>query len=167
MVCPTDLELIKESEILKTCKILDKKGIPRICGGQNLTSPNARDKIEAVGGNYDEVMAGGCLTEPQCDKLFFFNLESARKRVKTVFANNISCPCAEDVLVDMAYSMGKRFLVTNEFETFNALIKDGKWTEAAEALDTQNEKLWCRKAGEKRCKRNINLLKSCDRVNSL
>ena len=64
MVCPTDLELIKESEILKTCKILDKKGIPRICGGQNLTSPNARDKIEAVGGNYDEVMAGGCLTEP-------------------------------------------------------------------------------------------------------
>ena len=92
--CPTDLDLIKESEQMKTCKTLNAQSIPTICGGQDLTKANARAKIQSIGGNFDEVMAGGCLTEPQCDKIFDFNLKTARKRVKAVYGNKVSCPCA-------------------------------------------------------------------------
>ena len=79
-------------------------------------------------------MAGGCLSESQCDKIFDFNLQKARKRVSDIYGVSLACPCAQNVLVDLAYNLGKKIMASQDLETFNTLIKEGKWVEAAEAL---------------------------------
>jgi GH24 family phage-related lysozyme (muramidase) len=109
-----------------------------------LAKDNARAKVEAVGGNFDEVMAGGCLTEPQCDKLFEHNLNVARKRVVDIYGDSFTCPCAKNVLIDLAYNMGRNILNSKDLETFNSLIKEGKWIPAAQALEKNP---WCKQAG--------------------
>ena len=47
----------------------DSVGVPTICYGQNLLNDYAQSSVEAVGGNFAHVMAGGCLNETQCDKI--------------------------------------------------------------------------------------------------
>ena len=67
--CKTDTELIKEGEGLRKCEYVDTTGNKTVCYGFNLEPSSARANVEAVGGNYDDVYNGGCLTQSQCDQL--------------------------------------------------------------------------------------------------
>ena len=60
--CPSDKDLIIQAEGLRLCTYKDTVGIPTICYGFNLKVSEARAEVAAVGGNYDALLAGGCLT---------------------------------------------------------------------------------------------------------
>lgn len=64
--CPngqSDVDLIKEGEGFRSCMYYDTMAVPTICYGQNLNNDYAKPAIESVGGSYEDVMAGGCLSE--------------------------------------------------------------------------------------------------------
>ena len=68
-------------------------------------------------------MAGKqALTKPDCDKLMKSDLAKARAGMKRLYGygNNVTCPCARNVLVDMVYNLGERGL--GKFKTFKGLI---------------------------------------------
>lgn len=56
----------------------DSVGVPTICYGQNLLNDYAQSSIEAVGGNFANIMAGGCLNETQCGKIMQLDVNHAR-----------------------------------------------------------------------------------------
>ena len=118
----------------------DSAAVPTICYGQNLNNDYAKSAIEAVGGSYENVMAGGCLSETQCTSLMMKDVYHARQSVKNIYGDSVSCPCAENVLVDMTYNLGEAGLA--EFTSFNALIIEGNWDAAGDDLLTGT--LWCR-----------------------
>eukprot|EP00356_Strombidium_inclinatum_P012714 CAMPEP_0170490834 /NCGR_PEP_ID=MMETSP0208-20121228/9866_1 /TAXON_ID=197538 /ORGANISM="Strombidium inclinatum, Strain S3" /LENGTH=167 /DNA_ID=CAMNT_0010766295 /DNA_START=12 /DNA_END=512 /DNA_ORIENTATION=+ len=132
--CKSDIQLVEEGEGLRTCEYKDTVGIPTICYGYNLSRGQAKSDITAVGGDYNSVMAGGCLTKSQCESLLDKDMGSARKGEKDIFGNSIKCKCAQSVLVDMTYNLGEAGLAS--FNTFDTLMKEGKWTEAVNDLKT-------------------------------
>jgi len=81
-------------------------GVPTICYGQNLQNDYAMKSISDVGGNYEVIMSGGCLSESQCTTLMHQDVERAREGVENIYGYDVSCPCAQNVLVDMAFSLG-------------------------------------------------------------
>ena len=135
----------------------DSVGVPTICFGQNLENSYAPQAIAAVGGSYSSVMAGGCLSESQCTTLMNQDVERARQGAKNIYGDSVTCPCAQNVLVDMTYNLGEAGLA--QFTTFNSLIEAGNWDAAADDLQTGT--LWCSQVGN-RCDRNMKLIKSCD-----
>ena len=60
--CETDTQLIKEGEGLRLCEYMDTTGNRTVCYGFNLETSSARSNVEKVGGNFDDVYNGGCLT---------------------------------------------------------------------------------------------------------
>ena len=75
-----------------------------------MNKDSAKSAVEAVGGSYEDVMRGGCLTEAQCSTLMMQDVERAREGVRNIYGDSVKCPCAENVLVDMTYNMGERAL---------------------------------------------------------
>ena len=57
-------------------------------------------------------------------------VQVAREGFKQIFGNSITCGCAENVLVDMTYNLGKTGL--SRFTTFNPLMRNGQWDQAAD-----------------------------------
>ena len=77
--CQSDLSLIEQGEGFRSCMYKDTMGIKTICYGFNLErGSTAKSMVEKVGGNYDDLMNGGCLSEPQCSKLLDMDMSSAR-----------------------------------------------------------------------------------------
>ena len=61
--CMSDLQLVKDGEGLRTCTYKDTKGIKTVCYGFNLErGTTAKNLIASVGGDYNAVLAGGCLS---------------------------------------------------------------------------------------------------------
>ena len=57
----TDVELIKDGEGYKECTYKDTKGIKTVCVGFNLErGSTSRNAVTNAGGNYDNLLAGGC-----------------------------------------------------------------------------------------------------------
>ena len=56
----------------------------------------------------------------------------------------------------MTYNLGEVML--SDFESFNSLMRHGKWNAAANDLIYGTS--WCSEVG-KRCERNVDLIKSC------
>ena len=135
----------------------DTMGIKTICYGFNLQKGGASSQVAAVGGNYNSVMNGGCLSQPQCEKLLQTDLNTARSGERAIYGNKVSCQCAKDVLVDMTYNLGQAGLAS--FHTFNSLIESGQWTAAADDLRTGTR--WCGQVGN-RCTRNMAQIKKCN-----
>ena len=155
--CPSDVDLIKQGEDIRKCKYYDTKGIPTICYGQNLQNSYAASSIRAVGADASAVMSGqACLTESQCKTLLNQDVARARAGMKSIYGDSVTCPCAQNVLVDMTYNLGEYQLA--KFTTFNSLIKQGNWKAAGDDLVTGTA--WCRQVGT-RCDRNVKLIKSC------
>ena len=121
--CQSDTDLIKISEGFRSCTYKDSVGIKTICYGYNLERSCAPADIKSVGGDYDAVMAGGCLSQSQCDSLLNKEIVSARNGEKAIYGNKISCQCATSVLVDMTYNLGQAGLAS--FYTFNSLMEQG------------------------------------------
>ena len=65
----SDTQLIKDGEGYRQCTYRDTMGIRTVCYGFNLERGNARSQVQAAGGNYDNLMAGGCANQNICNKL--------------------------------------------------------------------------------------------------
>ena len=75
-------------------------------------------------------------------------ISSARKDYNSLYGESVTCKCAEHVLVDMAYNLGRTRL--GKFTKFNAHVKNGNWSGAAAEMENS---LWCKQVGS-RCTRN-------------
>ena len=156
--CQSDLSLIEQGEGFRSCMYKDTMGIPTVCYGFNLNKGSAASQVAAVGGNYSSVKSGSqCLSQSQCEKLLSADVNTARSGQHAIYGSKVSCQCAKDVLVDMTYNLGQYGLST--FHTFNSLIEQGRWTEAASDLRTGTA--WCGQVGN-RCARNMNQIKMCN-----
>lgn len=118
--------------------------------GYNLDNGNARHEIERVGGNWNSVIHGGCLSKAQCEKLLSTQVAVAAAGEHRIYGDQ--CKCITAVLTDMTYNLGEGGLST--FTTFNSLIKQHKWKEAA---DDVAHTLWCRQVGT-RCTRDRDII---------
>ena len=134
---------------------MDTTGNRTICYGFNLETSSAKKNVEAVGGNFDEVYNGGCLSKSQCEDLLNEEVDVARQGEKQIYGNKISCQCATYVLVDMTYNLGEAGLAS--FGTFNSLMEAGEWDQAADDLSGT---LWCSQVGS-RCTRDQNQIRGC------
>ena len=131
-----------------SCEYIDTTGNPTICVGFNLNRSDARSKIASVGGDYDKVLNGGCLSHSQCEKLLDGDLKVAEENEERVFGDSV-CSCVKAVLIDMTYNLGKGRI--NKFETFKSYIKAKNYKAAGEDLkDTK----WCGQVGV-RCRDDI------------
>ena len=155
VTCQSDLALIEQGEGFRSCMYHDSVGIKTICYGFNLQKSGASAQVAAVGGNYNSVVGGGCLTQPQCEKLLMTDVQTARSGFNAIYGNSITCQCAKDVLVDMTYNLGQAGLAG--FYTFNSMIKSHQWVTAADHLTAT---LWCSQV-KSRCTRNIAQIKQC------
>ena len=92
-------------------------------------------------------MSGGCLTQPQCQKLLNSDMAWAKSGSKQIFGS-LKCGCAAAVATDMTYNLGIAGM--KGFPHFIASMKAGNWKQAAaDAKDSA----WCRQVGT-RCTRN-------------
>ena len=135
---------------------MDTTGNRTVCYGFNLETGSAKANVEAVGGNYEDVYNGGCLSQSQCSQLLDQQVDVARSGEKQIYGNSISCSCAKSVLVDMTYNLGEAGLAS--FTTFNSLMESGQWDAAADDLSGT---LWCSQVGS-RCTRDQNQIRMCD-----
>ena len=136
--CYTDTKLIKMSEGYEACMYYDSVGVKTVCYGFNLETGDAKSEVEAVGGDYNSVINGGCLTQSQCDSLLDTEVDQARAGKESIYGAHVGCSCADYVLVDMDYNLGTSGLAT--FTTFKSYIDAQNWDAAADDLYTT---LWC------------------------
>lgn len=154
--CETDTQLIKEGEGLELCEYKDSVGVKTVCYGFNLETGSAKSEVEAVGGDYNAVLNGGCLTKTQCNSLLDKEVDKARAGKKSIYGSSVGCQCADYVLVDMDYNLGTAGLAT--FTTFQSYIEAKNWDAAADDLYTT---LWCSQVGT-RCSRDAEQIRSCN-----
>ncbi|KAI6649243.1 hypothetical protein LOD99_11610 [Oopsacas minuta] len=142
--CSSARALIEKHEGYKSCEYVDTTGHPTICVGFNLDRSDARSKIKEVGGDYDKLLKGGCLSHSQCEKLFDGDLSTAEKDEENVFGT--VCGCVQNVLIDMTFNLGRSQIAG--FTTFVKYIKAKDWKSAGEDLRTT---AWCSQVGT-RCR---------------
>lgn len=63
----------------------------------------ARSAIEGVGGDFDKVYNGGCLSKQQCQELLAPDVQSAQSSAQGIFGSQ--CSCISAVLTDMTYNL--------------------------------------------------------------
>lgn len=154
MSCQKDTDLIKVSEGFRKCMYKDTKGIPTICWGYNLHNANAKSDVSKAGGNYNDMINGGCTTTAVCEKLLDQYVNIARSDAKSLFGS-LKCNYAQYVAVDMTYNMG--YSTMSQFHQFIGFMKSGDWkTAASDGRGTA----WCRQVGS-RCDRDMGQLTSC------
>lgn len=110
----------------------------------------ARAKVEGVGGDFNKVYNGGCLTQSQCSKLLSGEVGIAASNARSIFGRQ--CDCIDAVVTDMTYNLG--YAGMSSFRKFIAAVKAHNWsTAAAEARSS----LWCRQVGT-RCTRDTGII---------
>lgn len=152
--CMRDTDLIKQGEGYRACMYHDTMGIPTICYGYNLKNANARSEVAAAGGNYDDMMKGGCTTQSVCNKLLQTYVSRSESYARSIFGS-LSCSYAQAVAVDMTYNLGESGM--RSFNTFDSLMRQGKYKEAA--ADGRHT-AWCGQVGG-RCSRDMGQLENC------
>ena len=65
--CQSDTQLIEQGEGLELCEYMDTTGNRTVCYGFNLETSSAKSNVESVGGNFNDVYNGGCLSKSQCE----------------------------------------------------------------------------------------------------
>ena len=143
-----DLSLIKQGEGLRLCEYKDTMGIPTVCYGYNLQSGDAQTVAKA-GGNYDDLINGGCTTQSVCDNLLKVMVSGSESAEKQIYGS-LSCNYAQAVAVDMTYNLGSGGM--SSFHTFISLMQQGKYSDAA--ADGEST-AWCGQVGS-RCSRDMN-----------
>ena len=155
--CESAEDLIKEAEGFRKCEYKDTMGHPTICYGFNLDASGAKEKIEKVGGDFNKVYNGGCLTETQCTELLTPAVQSAEAAAGAIFGRQ--CSCVQAVLADMTYNLGAAGM--SSFHTFISDIKNHEWSAAA--ADGRGT-LWCKQVGN-RCSRDMGIIaRGCSTV---
>ena len=99
-------------------------GIKTVCYGFNLQKSGAETAVTNAGGDYNDLINGGCATQAVCDNLLMTEVNIARNIVDSQYGT-ISCPAAQAVVVDMAYNLGSGGL--SSFVNFKTAIKSNNW----------------------------------------
>lgn len=134
----------------------DHKGIATIGVGFNLERGDAREKIGALGLDYDDVLDGRtALDDGQIDALLEETMVGAIGDARAVIPNfdALATP-RQIVLADMAFNLGRRGL--SGFRRMIAAIELQDWEEAAnQMIDSR----WYREVGN-RARRNVDVMRS-------
>ena len=153
--CESDTDLIKSAEGYRSCMYYDTQGYKTICYGYNLDQSGAQQEVTSAGGDYNDAINGGCLSQSVCNNLLNDAVSSAEAGEQSIYGN-VSCYCAKEVLVDMTYNLGVSGL--SGFYTFNSYIEEQNWDAAADDLYGT---LWCSQVGN-RCSRDAEQIRACD-----
>ena len=112
----------------------DTKGIPTIGIGFNLNRPDARQRCEDCGADYDALLSGqASLTPAQCDCLFEHCVIDAVEFLAKEFPDfrQYSIP-RQAALVDLMFNLGPGGF--SEFRHMIIAIKVGDWQDAVTEL---------------------------------
>ena len=150
LACDSAMTLIEQAEGFRACEYMDTTGHRTVCYGFNLDAYGAKSKVEAVGGDFNKVYNGGCLSQAQCQKLLESEVQAAASSAASIFG--YQCTCIQAVLTDMTYNLGASGM--GSFHTFISLIKSHNWSGAASDLKGT---LWCRQVGN-RCSRDTSII---------
>jgi WXG100 family type VII secretion target len=124
----------------------DQKGNRTIGVGFNLERGDARAKIEAVGANFDDVLAGRqTLTNAQIDTLFRADVENSRNHARRLVNNFDTLPTeAQTMVTDMIFNMGSK-----NFAGFRRTIQALEANDFAQAADEMQDSKWYREGGRR------------------
>ncbi len=127
-------QLIIKNEGIRCHVYLDILKIPTIGIGFNLKRPDAKLRIESVGGNYDLIFDGKSeLSIEQCNALFEFDLNDCINDLTNFIKDFVNLPIdVKLVLIDMRYNLGPiRF---RKFKSTIREIEDHKYKNAADRI---------------------------------
>ncbi|MBI5174400.1 MAG: hypothetical protein SFV17_05655 [Candidatus Obscuribacter sp.] len=132
---PRVREKVIKSEGVKDTVYKDSRGIATIGVGFNLEQPGAREAIEYLGADYEQILAGkASLSEKQIKTLNDISLANAMMQAEEIYPNMAKLPFHKRaVIVDLAYNLGGDKL-DNEFVDFSAAIRKGNTKQAANEL---------------------------------
>lgn len=147
---PVTQTLAAEQCACRPCPYANAIGQRSVCYGFNLDRPGARDRIAAVGADYDAVYRGSCLSRQQCTELLHTDVVIAARITQDHF--NPVCQCVSAVVADVAFSMGAEAL--QQQHSFRFDIVYGRFKAAADGLARLP---WCRHFAA-RCARNQKLI---------
>ena len=134
----------------------DTKGIPTIGIGFNLNRGDAKNKIEALGLNYNDVLNGKqSLTDAQINILYKNDINSAKRIARNFISNFDQHPLSiQNVLINMAFNMGAETL--SEFQNFKKDIENKNYQSAATRMEKSK---WYGQVGS-RSKELVNIVKN-------
>ncbi|HVT61432.1 MAG TPA: glycoside hydrolase family protein [Thermoanaerobaculia bacterium] len=126
--------LIEKHEGRKNTAYVDTAGHPTIGIGFNLDRSDARQKIEALGLNFDDVRAGTTsLSDAQVDALFDGDVQKAVADAQALVSNFDDLSAARQaVVVDMVFNLGSAGFA--KFHNTIAAIESGDWAGAAQQM---------------------------------
>lgn len=147
---------LRLNEGCRNDRYLDHLGIPTIGVGFNLRRGDARDKIEGLGCEFDDVLNGEVeLTDEQISDLLEPDMQMALDDLRIVFPDFDAIePARQVILADMMFNLGRtRF---SGFKKMIAAAKAGDWPKAAAQAE---DSAWFRQVGD-RGPRNIAALET-------
>lgn len=112
----------------------DSLGIPTVGVGFNLSRPDARAKLTAVGANFDAVLAGTeAMNANAVGQLLEDDIAAAVADLRTIFPGwDALSGNRQLALLDMRFNLGPaRF---RGFRQMIAAVQAGSWTEAANQM---------------------------------
>lgn len=136
---------------------LDTKGIPTIGVGFNLNKQGAKERIEALGYDYEAILRGEQdITEADALRLLKDDVKIAVKDARDLVSNFDELdPVRKRAVVDLSFNMGRRVLSQFKSQTIPA-IEDFNFDLAADFL---SKSLWAEQVGN-RAKNVISMLKT-------
>ncbi len=128
-------EKIIKSEGVRDTVYKDSRGIATIGVGFNLEQPGAKEVIEYLGADYQQVLEGKTrLSKEQIKTLNDISLANAMMQAEDIYPNMSKLPFRKRaVIVDLAYNLGGEKL-DNVFVDFSAAVRKGNMKEAAREL---------------------------------
>jgi lysozyme len=148
-------KMIERHEGKRNEVYLDTKGIPTIGIGFNLNRNDAKNKIESLGLNYNNVRNGSqSLTDQQIYSLFKDTLNEAINTAQSFVPNFNEHPAnVQGVIINMAFNLGPNKLAG--FKDFReALLNKDYSTAANEMIDSE----WYGQVGD-RSKELVDIMK--------
>ena len=112
----------------------DTLGHPSVGIGFNLDRGDARDRLAAVGADYDAVRAGTAdLTDAQIDALYTSDYAAARQQAASIVGPSFDSlsQARQDVLTDMTFNMNSK---VRGFSTMLSHLRSGDYSGAADAM---------------------------------
>lgn len=135
----------------------DTKGIATIGVGFNLESPPAKEAIEYLGADFEDVRSGkASLSNNQIQTLTNISLANAIRQAEMIYPNMGELPYQKKaVLVDLTYNLGGENL-RDDWPEFSEAVRNNKFATAAGELQGTR---YARQVGQ-RAKDNIKDLKN-------
>jgi GH24 family phage-related lysozyme (muramidase)/LysM repeat protein len=133
----------------------DTQGHPTVGYGTNLDAPGARQALDSVGLDYDQVRQGqASITRDQASQIMRAHLRHARQTAQRFDPRFSQRPEQfRRVLTDMAYNMGPSSL--NEFEDMRAALQNDDWSSVAREMQDSD---WYNQTG-RRARHHVDLVR--------